>query len=186
MDRQPCPHRIYDDLGIGFTMGGVVGGIWNFGKGYYNAPKGEKLSGCITTMKTRGPVLGGNFAVWGGLFSTIECGLMYYRGKEDFMNSIISGFLTGGILAIRGGWKATLRSAAFGGIFLGMIEGVGVLLNMFVSMQQQQMVQQQQQQQEGEGTGGWIPEPPSDTFPILNSKSLDGEFDFVPGGVERI
>lgn len=43
----------------------------------------------------------GNFAVWGGLFSTIDCGLVAIRKKEDPWNSITSGALTGGILAIR-------------------------------------------------------------------------------------
>ena len=74
-DRQPCPDRIFDDLGIGFTMGGVMGSLWNFGKGARNAARGERLAGAITTMKTRGPISGGNFGFWGGLFSTFECAL---------------------------------------------------------------------------------------------------------------
>jgi len=172
-DRQPCPHRIYDDLGIGFTMGGVMGSIWHLGKGAYNAPKGERLAGAVTGMKSRGPVLGGNFAVWGGLFSTIECAMLAYRGKEDWINSITSGFLTGGLLAIRGGWKAVLRSGAFGGIFLGLIEGVGVLMNMFV-MQQQQAAQSTE-----------TPEPPEFGYPMFNIKDLDNEFDFVPSNTNR-
>ena len=43
----------------------------------------------------------GNFAVWGGLFSAIDCSLVYIRNKEDPWNSIASGALTGGILAVR-------------------------------------------------------------------------------------
>ena len=38
--REPCPHRILDDIGGAFGMGAVGGGIWNFGKGMYNSPKG--------------------------------------------------------------------------------------------------------------------------------------------------
>lgn len=45
--------------------------------------------------------MGGQFAVWGGLFSTIDCSLVYMRKKEDPWNSIISGAATGGILAAR-------------------------------------------------------------------------------------
>ena len=47
-------------------------------------------------------MLGGNFGVWGGLFSTFDCAVKGYRQKEDPWNAIISGFLTGGTLAVRG------------------------------------------------------------------------------------
>ena len=39
--------------------------------------------------------------MWGGIFSTVDCTLGYIRKKEDPWNSIMSGFLTGGILAVR-------------------------------------------------------------------------------------
>ena len=42
----------------------------------------------------------GNFAVWGGLFSAIDCSLVYVRKKEDPWNSITSGALTGAILSV--------------------------------------------------------------------------------------
>jgi hypothetical protein len=37
-----------------------------------------------------------------GLFSTFDCAVKGYRGKEDAWNAIISGFLVGGTLACRG------------------------------------------------------------------------------------
>jgi len=43
----------------------------------------------------------GNFAVWGGLFSAIDCSLVYIRKKEDPWNSITSGALTGAVLSVR-------------------------------------------------------------------------------------
>ena len=43
----------------------------------------------------------GNFAVWGGLFSAIDCSMVYMRKKEDPWNSITSGALTGAILSVR-------------------------------------------------------------------------------------
>lgn len=63
-------------------------------------------------MKVRAPILGGknimkcwrqgNFAVWGGMFSTFDCMFAAVRQREDPWNSIASGALTGGCLAIRG------------------------------------------------------------------------------------
>jgi len=33
----------------------------------------------ITAIKSRAPVLGGNFGVWGGLFSTFDCAVKGVR-----------------------------------------------------------------------------------------------------------
>lgn len=59
--------------------------------------------GSVAAIKQRSPIIAGNFAVWGGMFSTIDCTLVYFRKKEDPWNSIISGAATGGILAARNG-----------------------------------------------------------------------------------
>lgn len=59
--------------------------------------------GSIATVKHRSPIIAGSFAVWGGLFSTIDCTLVHIRKKEDPWNSIISGAAAGGILAARRG-----------------------------------------------------------------------------------
>ena len=85
--------------------------------------------GSIVAVKQRAPVLGGNFAVWGGMFSTFDCILIQARGKEDPWNSIASGAITGGILAARGGPGAAVRSAIVGGVLLALIEGMGIALN---------------------------------------------------------
>jgi len=39
--------------------------------------------GAVTAIKARAPVLGGNFGVWGGLFSTYDCAVKSIRQKED-------------------------------------------------------------------------------------------------------
>ena len=100
--------------------------------------------------------------MWGGLFSTIDCGLVRLRGKEDPWNSISSGALTGAVLAARsecrqpltpvlalsclpflscvsfrlpGGPLAMVGSAMMGGILLALIEGVGILLTRYTAQQ---------------------------------------------------
>lgn len=75
--------------------------MWHGIKGARNSPKGDRLLGSISAIKARAPVVGGNFGVWGGLFSTFDCAVKGYRQKEDPYNAIISGFLTGGTLAVR-------------------------------------------------------------------------------------
>ncbi|KAG5350598.1 hypothetical protein C0989_010207 [Termitomyces sp. Mn162] len=111
--------------------------------------QGERFVGAISSIKARAPVTGGNFGVWGGMFSTFDCAVKGWRQKEDAWNAIISGFMTGGCLAARskywsclgafvslfrcficaGGPKSALGSAIACGILLGVFEGVGVLLS---------------------------------------------------------
>ena len=43
----------------------------------------------------------GSFAMWGGVFSSMDCLMIYYRQKDDPWNAVASGFITGGVLAIR-------------------------------------------------------------------------------------
>eukprot|EP00753_Platysulcus_tardus_P013922 PLAT3917.1.p1 GENE.PLAT3917.1~~PLAT3917.1.p1 ORF type:complete len:230 (-),score=61.09 PLAT3917.1:206-868(-) len=126
--REPCPWRILDDMGAAFLFGTGTGVIWFGLKGARNSPRGERLLGSIHAIKARVPVQGGGFAMWGGLFSSFDCAIAAMRGKEDPFNSIASGFLTGGVLAARAGWRIALGQAMFAGVFVGLIEGLGVML----------------------------------------------------------
>ncbi|KAK9697592.1 hypothetical protein RND81_08G047300 [Saponaria officinalis] len=67
------------------------------------------------------------------LFSTFDCGMVYIRQKEDPWNSIAAGALTGGFLQMRQVVRAAGRSATVGAVLLGMIEGVGIMLNRVLS-----------------------------------------------------
>ncbi|KAF8976021.1 translocase of the inner membrane [Entomortierella lignicola] len=127
--RDPCPYVIISDMGVSFTMGAVGGGVWHGVKGAKNSPRGERILGAVSAIKARAPTFGGGFAVWGGLYSTFECGMKGIRQKEDPWNSIASGFLTGGAVAVRGGPKVIVTSAAIGGIFMAVIEGLGIVFS---------------------------------------------------------
>ncbi len=74
-------------------------------------------------------MLGGNFGVWGGMFSTFDCAVKGVRRKEDPWNAIIAGFCTGGALAIRGGYKSARNSAIGCACLLAVFEGVGIAIN---------------------------------------------------------
>jgi mitochondrial import inner membrane translocase subunit TIM17 len=150
-DREPCPWRIVDDVGGAFCMGSIGGGIWHTIKGARMAPAGARFAGSLSAVQARGPVLGGQFAVWGGLFACCDCTLTAIRQKEDPWNSIMSGAATGGILAARAGPRAMASSALVGGILLALIEGMGIMFTRMMAppvptaedyerqMQQQQM-----------------------------------------------
>ncbi|KAH6783830.1 translocase inner membrane subunit 17-2 [Perilla frutescens var. hirtella] len=131
--REPCPDRILDDVGGAFGMGAVGGAAFHFLKGVYNSPKGERWVGGSQAVRMNAPRVGGSFAVWGGLFSTFDCTMVYMRQKEDPWNSIIAGAATGGFLQMRQGLGAASRSALFGGVLLALIEGAGIMLNKVMS-----------------------------------------------------
>jgi import inner membrane translocase subunit TIM17 len=127
-DREPCPWRIVDDIGGAFSMGAVGGSVFHVIRGAKQAPTNTRMIGALNAVSARAPILGGQFAIWGGLFACCDCTLTALRQKEDPWNSIISGTLTGGILAVRAGPKAMASSAFFGGLILAMIEGVGIAM----------------------------------------------------------
>jgi len=81
--REPCPDRIVEDLGGAFGMGAVGGFIWHFVKGARNSPAGDRFQGALYSARNRAPILGGNFAVWGGTFSSFDCSLQYIRRRDD-------------------------------------------------------------------------------------------------------
>ncbi|KAF8820389.1 putative mitochondrial inner membrane translocase subunit TIM17 [Cardiosporidium cionae] len=128
LSREPCPDRIIGDFGGAFGMGCVGGFIWHFIKGSRNSPRGEKLSSALYSAKMRAPILGGNFAIWGGMFSSFDCTFQYIRAKDDHWNAIASGFCTGGVLALRGGWRSAARNAVVGGVLLSIIEFVSIVM----------------------------------------------------------
>ena len=121
-------------------MGSIGGSIFQGIKGFRNAPIGfsRRMNGALTSIATRAPILGGSFAVWGGLFSVVDCSLIRIRQKEDPWNSIMSGAATGGILAMRSGKTAIITSAVVGGVLLGFIEGMGLLFQRFAADQMNQ------------------------------------------------
>lgn len=135
--RDPCPYSIVNDLGIGFSMGAIGGVFWHGFKACKNSPRGERLKGAISTIKIRAPTLGGNFAVWSGLFNTSDCLITAVRKKDDSWNQILAGAATGAILSTRSGPKVMLISAMMGGTFLAVMEGIGSLIGRMNSSQYQ-------------------------------------------------
>ncbi|KAK8792691.1 mitochondrial import inner membrane translocase subunit TIM17 [Blastocystis sp. subtype 4] len=131
--RSPCPYRLVDDTGGAFMIGAIGGAIWHMFRGFRNSPKGSHIQGMVYAVKTRAPVLGGNFAIWGLLYSACDCTFSAIRRKEDVWNSIIAGGLSAGILAMRGGVKVFARNFAQGAVLLGLIEGFNIMLSSYTT-----------------------------------------------------
>ncbi len=134
--RNFSPFRIVSDCGAAFAMGTIGGSFLHFYKGYKNAPTGyfRKLSSAMVTSRQKAPLVGGAFSVWGGMFTAVDCSLVFVRKKEDPWNSITSGAVTGAVLAVRHGPAAMAGQAVIGGIILAIIEGLGIMMNRFGPM----------------------------------------------------
>lgn len=137
--RDPCPIVILNDFGGAFAMGAIGGCVWHGIKGFRNSPYGERRLGAISAIKARVPVVGGNFGVWGGLFSFYDCSVKAIRKREDPLNAIIAGFFVGGSLAIRGGWRHCRNSAITCACLLGVFEGVGLMFQRYMAWQNKPM-----------------------------------------------
>ena len=177
--REPCPHRIFDDIGGAFAMGAVGGGAVNLVKGIYNAPIGRRFPNGLDAIRREAPKIGGSFAVWGGLFSAFDCSLVALRHKEDPWNPILSGALTGGILQVRYGFASAARSAAFGGLLLGLIEGVSIMLNRMTAPMPEQSLPMDAAG--GLGPAPGVPAPAAPSAPV--ETSAPPESDSGGGGV---
>ena len=127
--REPCPDRILDDIGGAFAMGAVGGSAYHFFMGLRNSPSGERLAGGYQAVRMNAHLTAGAVAAWGGIFSVVDCTMVYARQKEDPWNSIIAGAATNGILNMRRGFASASRSALFGGVLLAFIEGVVIMLD---------------------------------------------------------
>ncbi|THD27535.1 Mitochondrial import inner membrane translocase [Fasciola hepatica] len=117
-------------------MGTIGGGIVHSYKGYRNAPSGytRKIVSAMANCRQRAPLVGGAFAIWGGMFTAVDCTLVFARQKEDPWNSITSGAITGAVLAVRHGPAAMVGQAIVGGVILAIIEGLGIMMNRFAPM----------------------------------------------------
>lgn len=88
----PSRRLLKIDADVLLNTQAIGGSVWHGIKGFRNSPYGERRIGALTAIKARAPVLGGNFGVWGGLFSTFDCAVKGIRKKEDPYNaSMFSG-----------------------------------------------------------------------------------------------
>lgn len=105
--------------------------------------------------------------VWGALFASSELLILVVRREEDHWNSVCAGFIVASLLQFRLGAKRAMVAGLFGAAFMGMFEGVGMLMQhqgdaalwgtkdhkgvSFHTPRHLQFAQQQQQQQQEQG-----------------------------------
>ncbi len=73
--------------------------------------------------------------------------LISLRNKEDIINQIVAGGVTGGLLAFRAGRRIALKNAMFGALFLAVI---GVVEMGMIKYQRKQQLEMQNEMYERE------------------------------------
>ncbi|KAF0907225.1 hypothetical protein E2562_015732 [Oryza meyeriana var. granulata] len=164
MERDPCPDRIIDDIGVAFGMGAVGGSFFHFVKGLRNSPNGARIAGGMQAVLMNAPRVAGSFAVWGGLFSACDCAVVFARQKEDPYNAIIAGAATGGILSARQGLRAVVGSSLTGAVYLALFSGFGIMMNSLPVP----------------GTGSVLIDDPFTVDPVPNTGSIPVDDPFSP------
>lgn len=85
-------------------------------------PLRQQLKIGFKDMGTRSWSMAKNFGKVGGLFSGIECGIEGLRAKNDLVNGMAAGCLTGGILAKNAGPQAMVGGCAAFAAFSAAID----------------------------------------------------------------
>ena len=73
-------------------------------------------------MKVRSISSAKSFAMVGGLFTIVECGIDKVRGKKDMKTTIASGFTSGAVIAARAGPTAMIIGGSGFAAFSVIIE----------------------------------------------------------------
>ncbi|KAF7512786.1 Mitochondrial import inner membrane translocase subunit tim22 [Endocarpon pusillum] len=104
--------------GIGFALGGAFGLFMSSmsydtpltpqGQAIANLPVREQIRRGFKDMGSRSYSSAKNFALVGAVFSGTECCIESLRAKSDLTNSVVSGCITGGVLARNAGPQAAL------------------------------------------------------------------------------
>jgi len=121
--REPCPVRIMEEVGGAFATGCVGGSLCYMVRGFINSPAKERIRGALTATKFRGPMIGGSFAMWGGIFSITDCLLRAVRQDDSSFNSLLAGYVTTVVMFYHGGVTTAWRSGIVGALAFGLMCG---------------------------------------------------------------
>lgn len=109
---ESCAFKATMSCVIGYGLGAVIG---LFSASVGPSPfdvKEQTARQVFQEMKTTTLGYAKNFAVIGLMFSAVECTIESGRGKADWRNGTYAGAVTGGLIGLRAGVKASIVGAA--------------------------------------------------------------------------
>jgi len=137
MNRQdPLLRRLPYEVGIAFSLGLFGSGVFQVFRTLGTYPRGYRWKGLRRSWRYHSRNTAGGFATFTFLFVFSEFLLAgwknaYLRSSYDSKTPvtdpaiiILSGGISGGIMAFRGGLRGVVRGTLLGGIFMAVMEGV--------------------------------------------------------------
>ncbi|KAL2536589.1 Mitochondrial import inner membrane translocase subunit TIM17-2 [Forsythia ovata] len=110
-----------EDIGLVLATSMVCGSAFQFFKGIYNSPKGQRLIRGTQAVRRNGLRSGGINVAWVCLSHVMECSIDHVRQKEDPWNHIFSSAAAAGLLQMRKGLGPASRWFLFGGVFGALV-----------------------------------------------------------------
>ncbi|XP_034945742.1 mitochondrial import inner membrane translocase subunit Tim22 [Chelonus insularis] len=110
---ESCVFKSLMSCVLGFGLGAAIGLFTSsVNPNVAAVEKQQTAREIIKEMKTTTLGYAKNFAAVGCVFSAVECCIESYRGKTDWKNGTYAGGVTGGIIGLRAGVKASFIGAA--------------------------------------------------------------------------
>ncbi|KAI4369437.1 hypothetical protein MLD38_017874 [Melastoma candidum] len=110
--------------GSAYLFGALSGGIKGTVDGVRSAEPGDSLKLRVNRVLNEsgkmGRRWGNSFGVLGLLFAGVESGMVYWRGTDDMINSVVAGLGTGALYKAAAGPRSAAIAGAIGGIAAGM------------------------------------------------------------------
>lgn len=108
--------QVMDSCGFKTALSCVAGAGFGIVFGLFTAAVDPNITGTETPttklvlqeMKSRMASYSKNFAMIGAMFACTECVIETHRAKDDWCNSPLAGFVTGGMIGLRTGIPGAL------------------------------------------------------------------------------
>ncbi|XP_061338056.1 mitochondrial import inner membrane translocase subunit TIM23-1-like [Gastrolobium bilobum] len=106
--------------GCGYLSGAIIGGAKGTFQGLRDAESGDsaklRINRVLNSGGQSGRKLANSLGVLGLIFSGLETGMIYFRGRDDLVNSAVAGLGTGALYRAAAGPRSAAIAGAIGGI----------------------------------------------------------------------
>ncbi|KAJ4970117.1 hypothetical protein NE237_003216 [Protea cynaroides] len=110
--------------GSGYLAGAIIGAAKGSVEGIKAAERGDSLKLRINRILNSGGQTGRRYGnslgVVGLIFAGLESGIIYFRGTDDVLNSVVAGLGTGALYKAASGPRSAAVAGAIGGLAAGV------------------------------------------------------------------
>ena len=101
MQQEPFPWRVFQEAGLGFTLGVAGGACFHGASAFATSPAEYRWRFIVSAIRHKAPVSGFHFATFMALYSTFDSVLTGIMGEPSPIIRILSGGMAGMLPRIR-------------------------------------------------------------------------------------